>query len=67
MPDGNGLEVIDELRATHAHPKILAVSSAEQQDGMLRVAKVLGVDGILLKPFGVEDLLTAVSRLFGEG
>jgi len=67
MPDGNGLEVINELRAKHAHLKILAVSGTEQQDGMLRVAKVLGVDGILLKPFGVEDLLTAVSRLFGEG
>ncbi len=35
MPDGNGLEVIKELRAQHSQLKILAVSGAEQEDGML--------------------------------
>jgi two-component system chemotaxis response regulator CheY len=64
MPNGTGLEVINELRAQHSHLKILAVSGAEQEDGMLRTAKVLGVDGILLKPFGVDDLTTAVAKLF---
>ena len=64
MSEGNGLDVINELRAQYDHLKILAVSGAEREDGMLRTARVLGVDGILLKPFGVDDLITAVSKLF---
>ncbi len=64
MPCGDGLEVISALRALHSNLRILAVLGAEPEDGMLRTAAVLGVDGMLLKPFGVDDLTTAVSKLF---
>ena len=63
MRDGNGLEVIRELRVARPHVRILAVSGAEGEDRMLSVAKLLGADGILLKPFGVQDVVKALSAV----
>jgi CheY-like chemotaxis protein len=66
MPDGDGLEVIRQLRHEFPALKILAVSGRGGQEEMLSAAKLLGADGILLKPVGVEELLTAVANLLGS-
>lgn len=66
MPDGDGLEVITQLRQEFPTLKILAVSGRAGQEEMLSAAKLLGADGILPKPLGVEALLTAVANLFGS-
>ena len=67
MPDGGGLEVIRELRVARPDVRILAVSGADGEDLILSVARLLGADGILLKPFGVEDLVTALSEILNVG
>ena len=66
MPDGDGLEVIRQLRQECPALKILAVSGRTGQDEILSAAKLLGADGLLLKPVGVEELRTAVANLFGS-
>jgi DNA-binding response OmpR family regulator len=66
MADGDGLDVIRALRGQILEVGILAVSGAESGDRMLSTAKLLGADGILLKPFAVEDFVAAVAVVLGE-
>ncbi|MCC2643455.1 MAG: response regulator [Nitrospira sp.] len=63
MPEGDGLEVIRLLRQERPVLKILAVSGRTGQNEILTAAKLLGADGILLKPVGVEELRLAVVTL----
>jgi len=63
MPDGDGLELILELK--HAQPSvhILAISGGGrhlQANDCLKMAKNLGAHALLLKPFNREQLLAAV-------
>ncbi len=63
MPDGDGLELILELK--HARPlvHILAISGGGrhlQASDCLKMAKNLGAHALLLKPFNREQLLAAV-------
>ena len=63
MPDGDGLEVICQLRRDCPAVKILAVSGRIGPDEMLSTAQLLGANGSLPKRVGVQDLLTAVANL----
>ncbi|MCC2643456.1 MAG: spo0F [Nitrospira sp.] len=66
MTDGDGLDVIRALRGQGKEVGILAVSGAESGDRMLSTAQLLGADGILLKPFAVEEFVAAVTLVLGE-
>jgi CheY-like chemotaxis protein len=66
MADGDGLDVIRALRGQAVEVGIVAVSGADGGDGMLRTAKLLGADRILLKPFAVEDFVAALSEVLGD-
>ena len=71
MPDMDGLGLMRELRSRNDPTPILAVSGggdsphALDPDGALAVAKAFGAD-ILRKPFTVDDLLGAVSKLLDD-
>jgi CheY-like chemotaxis protein len=67
MPDGDGLEVITHLRQAYHAVKILAISGRAGQECMLSVATRLGADGMLAKPVSLDALLTAVTKLLGDG
>ena len=65
MPDKEGLETIREIRQRYPKTKILAISGGLTKSGVnvLDIAKRLGADSVLSKPFGVEDLIQSVRML----
>jgi DNA-binding response OmpR family regulator len=65
MPDRDGVEVIDELRRTTRGIRVLAMSGRAEFGGLnlLELAKSLGADATLAKPFNGEELLAKVNAL----
>jgi DNA-binding response OmpR family regulator len=65
MPEKEGLETISELRHSYPCLKIIAISGGGRYrpDGYLDLARQLGADRILAKPFGSWEILSAVSEL----
>jgi len=65
MPDKEGLETIRELRQLYPQTKILAISGGLTQGGVnvLDIAKRLGANQVLPKPFDVQDLINSVRML----
>lgn len=69
MPDGDGLEVITELRRRHPQARVLAISGGGlhlRATDCLKLAKSLGAHAVLLKPFKREQLLEALSSILNE-
>ncbi len=65
MPDKEGLETISEIRAINPTAKIIAISGGGRTKNMsfLQLAKQIGADCVLKKPFKPSDLLTAAKGL----
>jgi DNA-binding response OmpR family regulator len=65
MPDKEGLETIQEFRRSHTPVKIIAMSGGGRldQNMYLSMAKKIGADHVLSKPFTPQDLLSAVQSL----
>ena len=67
MPGKEGLETIIELRAKSPQTPILAISGGYATSApMLAVAKKVGADNVLHKPFEIETLLTAIEKHLGQ-
>ena len=63
LPDGDGLEVLRELRRTSDVPVIIATARGDETDRI--VGLELGADDYVVKPFSVRELaarVRAVSR-----
>lgn len=65
MPDKEGLEVIMELNKQQPRPKIIAVSGGGILDPQtyLSLARKLGADHAITKPFRPAELLALVQTL----
>ena len=65
MPEGDGLEVIRSLRKTYPTLPIIAISGDGRLPNqmMLPVAKALGANQVLAKPFRMRDLVASVKQL----
>jgi CheY-like chemotaxis protein len=66
MPDGDGLEVIAELRRAQASTRILAISGGGNHlraTDCLKFAQGLGAHGLLLKPFNRQQFLDALGLI----
>jgi two-component system, chemotaxis family, chemotaxis protein CheY len=61
MPDGDGEDVIRQLRADYPDVKILAVSGSKGTEELRSVAQRWGADAMLPKPVGVDELRAAVA------
>ena len=61
MPETDGLELIQRLRATRPTSKIIAMSGGSGGRNDLDTAKHLGTNDMLKKPFSLQELLDAVS------
>jgi CheY-like chemotaxis protein len=65
MPDGDGLELITELKRAQPSVRIIAVSGGGHHlraTECLKFATGLGAHGFLMKPFKREQLLEAVTK-----
>ena len=65
MPDGDGIELIGAAKRTHPDMRIIAVTDRRFLGGLdlLDLARKLGADATLDKPFKTEGLLAVVARL----
>jgi two-component system, chemotaxis family, chemotaxis protein CheY len=65
MPEKEGLETIRELRTLAPTVKIVAMSGGPMLGGpdFLRMARSLGADATLSKPFDVQSLRETLERL----
>ncbi len=68
MPEKEGIETIQELRAEWPDLRILAVSGGLYGDiaGPLIDAELLGASATLAKPFTPDELQAAVARLLTQ-
>jgi CheY-like chemotaxis protein len=67
MPDTDGLEIIYHFRHEFPDVKIIAISGGGSRGlvELLSVAKRMGAQRALMKPFTWEDLFAAVQELIG--
>ena len=65
MPEKEGLETIMEIRKKFDDKKILAISGGGKlkAEGYLKLAKQLGADDILAKPFDGDELLSIIEKI----
>ena len=68
MPETEGLEMIRELRRRDPHVKIIAMSGGGRVGATdyLKIAKALGANRVLAKPFSNEEMYFALTELLGE-
>ncbi len=67
MPDGDGLELILELKQSQPGVRILAISGGGrhmQASDCLKMAKNLGAHALLFKPFNREQLVAAMNLAY---
>lgn len=65
MPNSEGIETIQAIRASHPSMKIIAVSGAFG-GSFLRVAARLGANATLMKPVSPDQLLQAVRDVLAD-
>src|ERR1700736_4518749 len=65
MPEKEGIQLIVELRRLNSKVKIIAISGAGQSllDEYLNLAKVLGAQRVLAKPFSEQEILETISEV----
>jgi len=65
MPEKEGLETIMEVRRTYPQLKVIAMSGGGtgRSKAYLTMAKSLGAERVLKKPFTAEDLLKEIKTL----
>jgi CheY-like chemotaxis protein len=65
MPEKEGLETIREIKARFPKLKVVAISGGGlmRAGDCLELAKMLGADGILRKPFNLPQLLEFLAKL----
>jgi len=66
MPEGGGMEVLEELRLKQKHPHVLILSMYPEKQYALRALK-LGADGYLTKDSLPEELLAAIHKVAAGG
>jgi len=66
MPEMNGVQVIRELRAAAPALPVIAMSGSGNSGdlALLRAAELLGVVGVLGKPFSWDELMAAIAAAF---
>ena len=64
MPNMNGIEMLDKIKADGVHSKIpIMVLSTEDEPQLIAKAKLSGAKVWLVKPFIPEQLVTIVAKL----
>jgi DNA-binding response OmpR family regulator len=68
MPGKEGLETISALKRKHGGAKIIAMSGGGRGSAKdyLNVAKMLGANRVLLKPFSNDEMEAAINDVLGK-
>jgi CheY-like chemotaxis protein len=69
MPDGDGLEVIAEVRRIAPKTRLIAISGGGSHlpgSDCLKFAKWLGAHALLIKPFARDELFNAITAVFAD-
>ena len=68
MPEKEGLEMIREFRRDHPQARIIAMSGGGRTGHIncLEVARALGAQSVLEKPFSHQQVLEAVREVLGR-
>jgi DNA-binding response OmpR family regulator len=68
MPEMEGIETIREMRRERSDLKIMAISGGARMGNanFLDMARTMGADAIMEKPFEPEDLVAKVRQLLGD-
>ncbi len=61
LPDGDGLELVRELGANAAHPRLIVMTGHLDQDSV-RDAREQGAEAVLMKPFALRTLLQQIGQ-----
>jgi CheY-like chemotaxis protein len=68
MPESDGLEVIQWLRAELPHLRVIAISGSDYQgNSYLKAARLLGASRVLPKPFELSRLVELIEELLPRG
>lgn len=65
MPEKEGIETIMEIKNIYKNKKIIAISGGGKlkPDGYLLLAKKLGANEVLTKPFDSDELLKIIDKV----
>ena len=64
MPEQDGLELITKVRETGNRVPIIAITGHPTKAALyLKLAKAMGAERVLAKPFGIADLLGTIREL----
>jgi CheY-like chemotaxis protein len=68
MPEGDGFEMLNELREREPKIPVIAISGGGVQQGLdvLAIAGRLGAKKVLYKPFARRQLLDAIAEALGQ-
>lgn len=69
MPDVDGLGFLMKTIDENRQCKVIAISGGGRiigADECLKMTKLMGVDDALEKPFGMDDLLASIRKLFPQ-
>jgi len=67
MPNKEGIETMRELRLQESGLKIIAISGGDRRGGsFLEMARKLGADKTLSKPFRPQELLADVAEVLAQ-
>jgi DNA-binding response OmpR family regulator len=68
MPEKEGLETIDEVKRKHPSLKIIAMSGGGRVNATdyLNIARAMGADLVLAKPFSIDEMVASLSSLLGR-
>jgi DNA-binding NarL/FixJ family response regulator len=62
LPDGNGTELIGELRASNPHGMVLVLTASAEREAYARAVEA-GAAGVLHKSSSIRDVIEAARRL----
>lgn len=66
LPDGDGVEIIRELRERFPKTKAMVITGSPSPESRLEKLTELGVTDIIFKPFEVEEFEKAVHKALEE-
>ena len=62
LPDGNGADLIRDLRAAHPHGRVLTLTASLDRSEHTR-AREAGAEAVVQKSVGIREIIALVRRL----